>query len=102
MTNELMAEREAFEKWVTEVWRPDDGRKLLEKEFPHFAFAAWQARAKLDKVLPDVVRDAERYRWLRDEGDSTWNPLVKRKSSWTTKQIDAAIDAAMAAREGGK
>lgn len=50
MTDELKAEREAFEKWVTEVWRPDDGRKLLEKEFPHFAFAAWQARAKLDRT----------------------------------------------------
>lgn len=50
MTDELKAEREAFEKWVTEVWRPDDGKKLLEKEFPRFAFAAWQARAKLDRT----------------------------------------------------
>lgn len=57
MTDELKAEREAFEKWVTEVWRPDDGRKLLEKEFPHFAFAAWQARAKLDRTHTTEIQD---------------------------------------------
>jgi hypothetical protein len=35
------AEREDFEKWVTTVWRPDDGEELLKKEFPRFAFAAY-------------------------------------------------------------
>ena len=36
-----------FEEWVTTKWRPDDGAKLLKREFPSFAFAAWQARAAL-------------------------------------------------------
>lgn len=35
--------REAFENWVTAIWRPDDGAELLKKEFPRFAYAAWQA-----------------------------------------------------------
>ncbi|MBK5570116.1 hypothetical protein [Ensifer sp. SSB1] len=38
-------EREAFERWVSTVWRPDDGAELLKREFPRMAFAAWQARA---------------------------------------------------------
>ncbi len=40
-------ERAAFEAWVTTKWRPDDGAQLLAREFPRFAFAAWQARAAL-------------------------------------------------------
>ena len=39
-----------FEKWVTTKWRPDDGAKLLKREFPSFAFAAWQARAALARA----------------------------------------------------
>ena len=42
----------------------------------------------------DVVRDAERYRWLRDVGCYEFKPFVQ---SWmkTANECDAAIDAAM-------
>lgn len=35
--------RDEFEAWVCDVWRPDDGRSLLQREYPNMAFAAWQA-----------------------------------------------------------
>lgn len=36
-------DKEAFIQWVTTIWRPDDGAELLKREWPHFAFAAFQA-----------------------------------------------------------
>ena len=51
--------------------------------------------ARLRAQLAERDRDAERYRWLRDVGDSTWTPLMKRGPSFATN-MDAAIDAAMA------
>jgi hypothetical protein len=40
-------------------------------------------------------KDAERYRWLRDKGDSTWMAMGRRPGVKFTQEIDAAIDAAM-------
>ena len=41
------------------------------------------------------AKDAERYRWLRDKGDATWQPMADRLSEGAAG-IDAAIDAAIA------
>ncbi|UEP31570.1 DUF551 domain-containing protein [Burkholderia sp. B21-007] len=38
-----MTEREEFVNWVATEWRPDDGAELVEKDWPRFAFAAFQA-----------------------------------------------------------
>ena len=39
-------------------------------------------------------RDATRYRWLRDVGDSTWRPFGLREG-YSAEKADAAIDAAI-------
>lgn len=39
-------------------------------------------------------KDAERYRWLRDVGDNTWEPFCKRPHPFDYN-VDAAIDAAI-------
>lgn len=45
------------------------------------------------------AQDATRYRWLRDVGDRTWLPLLARDKVKSRKQVDAAIDAAIAKGE---
>ena len=54
------------------------------------------AKPLYEHPLPpdDVVRDAERYRWLRDVGCYEFKPFVQ---SWmkTANECDAAIDAAI-------
>lgn len=62
-------------------------------------WAAIDAHLNAHPTSPDVVRDAARYRWLRDVGDATWTALSERMPHYN---IDRAIDAAMAAREGGE
>ena len=52
---------------------------------------------RLRAQLAEQDRDAERYRWLRDVGDNTWTPLMKRGPAFASN-LDAAIDAAMAER----
>ncbi|OBR54139.1 hypothetical protein [Paraburkholderia tropica] len=54
-----MSTREKFEKWITTVWRPDDGAELLKRGFPHFAFAAWQAgrAVALEEALTAVIEE---------------------------------------------
>lgn len=58
----------------------------------------WRERVseivKLRAQLAERDRDAERYRWLRDVGDNTWTPLMKRGPAFAVN-MDAAIDAAM-------
>ena len=49
----------------------------------------------LRKELNALRRDALRYRWLRDVGDSTFRPMSTRPGVRSAEQIDAAIDAAM-------
>ena len=75
-------------------------------------FATWKDAAIAERMKrtapppPDVQRDAERYRWLRDgwwldpRADVTPDPMM---SAETPEQFDAAIDAARAAeaKEGG-
>ena len=59
-------------------------------------------------VPDDVVRDAERYRWLRSNHPIHDNsPFICRNfgaafSQWTGDQADKAIDAAIAASREGK
>ena len=52
--------------------------------------------AELEAELAACREDAARYRWLRDVGGSTWNPLAKRymDSCALPSDVDAAIDAA--------
>ncbi len=45
-------------------------------------------------------KDAERYRWLRDIGNNTWEPMIKRGT--TATQCDSAIDAEIAATQEDK
>jgi hypothetical protein len=45
-------------------------------------------------------KDALRYIWLRDVGDSTWNPISKR--GITAKECDIAIDSAIDATKWEK
>lgn len=46
---------EKFEKWVTTVWRPDDGEELIKKEYPRFAAEAWKAAIQSLEVTPELV-----------------------------------------------
>lgn len=56
---------------------------------------AWRSRAEeAQQKIDSLRRDTERYRWLRDVGDSTWEPMAKRVPEGAAG-IDAAIDAAM-------
>jgi hypothetical protein len=48
--------------------------------------------------LTAALKDAERYRWLRDVGDAIWRPFALREGS-SPAQADEAIDAAMAAEK---
>ena len=62
---------------------------------------------RLQRELAQARQDAERYRWLRDVGDSTWCPLLEHSRlafphvpvnelpSMIDEIISAAIDAAM-------
>ena len=45
-------------------------------------------------------KDAERYRWLRDIGNNTLEPMIKR--GFTATQCDSAIDAEIAAMQEDK
>jgi hypothetical protein len=51
--------------------------------------------AELRARIESLAADAERYKWLRDVGDSTWEPMSKRIHAGGMG-IDAAIDAAIA------
>jgi hypothetical protein len=67
-----------------------------------------QATAQLSALQDEVDRlkaDAERYRWLRDEG--RWNDfsVEQQRPGWitthSTESLDAAIDQARLAQKGG-
>lgn len=78
--------------FVRAMWHGKPSEEMLEI-----------ARHDGDEVIPlytaeglqQAQQDAKRYRWLRDVGDSTWNPISTR--GITAKECDAAIDCAMAA-----
>lgn len=58
------------------------------------------AEAALRSAIQEVVRDAERYRWLRDDGDSDWAICQWHGGDYycegrAAAVVDAAIDAAM-------
>lgn len=52
----------------------------------------------------NMARDAARYRWLRDTGDSTWQPLIERAKlefphvpvKELASMVDEMIDGAIA------
>ena len=81
--------REKAEAELTE-WK----QELLETTDPRY----WYQQAK------SLRADAERYRWLRDVGDSTWVPLAKRINDppMTIAQVEAHIDAAIDAARSAK
>lgn len=54
-------QREAFESWVTTVWRPDNGAELLKRDYPRMAFAAWQAAQAADAGREEPVQWQSRY-----------------------------------------
>jgi hypothetical protein len=56
---------------------------------------AWQyAAACVAAERERGQKDAERYRWLRDVGDKTWEPLCARMCRGPIS-VDQDIDAAM-------
>ena len=62
-------------------------------------FRAMLAAAPTPPVSEDR-KDAERYRWLRDIGNNTWKPMIKR--GITATQCDSAIDAGIVAMQEDK
>ncbi|WP_294636584.1 hypothetical protein [uncultured Aquabacterium sp.] len=69
-----------------------------------------EMRSKQPAVPEDVARDAERYRWLRDNLESGWaicewqddpDGLSYYRDARAPEVVDAAIDAARAAEKGG-
>lgn len=60
------------------------------------ATAVLAERDALQARLEAAEIDAERYRWLRDKGDSTWVSMAKRPGVRGPEQVDTAIDAALA------
>ena len=67
---------------------------------------AWAATSE-ECSVEALRRDAERYRWLRDEAQSSWEgergPVLVHSTPWThtrwREELDAAIDAAIAQQE---
>ena len=57
------------------------------------------AKVYTNPASPDVVRDAERYRWLREHGNKFFNAM---RYQGRFDVMDQSVDAAMAAREGGE
>ena len=57
---------------------------------------------QLERELADAMKDAERYRWLRERHENTVMDIYNSVSPAVIKpeMFDAAIDAAM--KEGGK
>lgn len=79
----LAAENEALKRELEKA-------KALPMKYRRMEF-----NAQLQAENEALRKDAERYRWLRDAGDSTWTPLGKRPGVKFAHEIDAAIDAAM-------
>ncbi|PXX41133.1 MULTISPECIES: hypothetical protein [Burkholderia] len=50
-----MTEREEFVNWVATEWRPDDGAELVEKDWPRFAFAAFQAGRRTTPDREEII-----------------------------------------------
>ncbi|WP_217589817.1 hypothetical protein [Burkholderia sp. GbtcB21] len=60
MDEREIADRESFVHWVSTEWRPDDGAQLLAKDWPRFAFAAWQAARRTTPDREAVITAAQR------------------------------------------
>lgn len=67
----------------------------INDEYEEAAENAVSLARQLERELAEARKDAERYRWLRDKGDSTWLAFNDRPMP-DGYDIDAAIDAAMA------
>ncbi|WP_045764628.1 hypothetical protein [Xanthomonas albilineans] len=62
---------------------------------------------RLAALLHDAQRDAERYRWLRDNAPDTWNVSVEiiegvSECCLASQSLDESIDAAMAKDKGAR
>ena len=68
---------------------------MMEYQEPAIALTMPQKLALAHKVMDDMVRDALRYRWLRDEANSEdW----ERATHATPGDTDAEVDAMMVCR----
>ena len=84
----------------------DNGGPSYDDHWREQAHKAWAE-------LKELRRDAERYRWLRDDGDGPANAIAAAVAegdnehggeyvSWLYgNELDAAIDAAMSGAAGG-
>lgn len=61
------------------------------------SFGCARCTALAMDVADQDRRDAARYRWLRDAGDSTWRPFGRRygySAAWADAEIDKAMSVA--------
>ena len=90
--------------WPQWSARPTNGAACATLAIADMAKAA--ATHPAPGVPDDVVRDAERYRWLRDEGRYNDFHVEQQTPGWMTthsaSSLDAAIDAAMTAAKEAK
>jgi hypothetical protein len=111
---DIDTERVAFERWITAPpfemgvtrYPPGDERAWPGQYCDisvEIAWEAWQERAAM--VDDEVRRDAERYRWLRDNGINYYQTGVMPDLIWQGPDwldingpdfLDSRIDAAMA------
>lgn len=108
-------QRAEFEAWLVKRWAGDRGgltkNEAGEYWMPQvqFAWSAYQAAterqqeriAELEAQVQALSLDAGRYRWWRD--NACRKPVVVAvllAPAYTPDQIDAAIDAAIAAGKG--
>ena len=72
-------------------------------EFARAVLAKWAAPQPAPAPLSDDAKDAARYRWLIDQHwiqtEVDWR-LISTHQDSTIRQLDAAIDAALAAQGG--
>jgi len=91
----LLTGRQADSEGVTVII----SRQACEEASSELASLRSQLAAALAKV-EEAERDAERYRWLRVDSPGS-RVVAEQMEDLVETDLDAAIDAAMTAKEGG-
>jgi hypothetical protein len=97
MTDDIKALRDALAAVDRRDWGDDSQQQ--NPTLRYIVACSPDRIARLLDALEAATRDAERYRWLRDEADAHEMPKVTAPHSrWLLigHELDAAIDAAMA------
>lgn len=75
--------------------------KGLARRISEFAFK-YQRLAVAPERDPELVQDAERYRWLRSYNTAKHSSVTEAFFWGGEEDLDAEIDAAIAAKKGGQ